>query len=244
MRNYINFLLSKNGEKLFNKKQIMYGKLIKRNKHWLVEFISNMGAPSLLPLHPKDELDLSLRSEFRLDDLNGAEVEFGIVEYNKQGSAYNSYYHPQYAKLSPGASTTTMISNLKQHLASITPEIFQTNIDEIELEGFGDSNGIGNVTMEEFICNMPDCPHCIEDIAQMEDDGLTDDEWLIKEKHKEIETTAINFAKWIAKDWMSIWVENKWIWECINEQNKLYTKYEYLTEEQLYELYLKEKNGI
>lgn len=52
---------------------------------------------------------------------------------------------------------------------------------------------------------------------------------------------AINFAKWIAKDFMSIWVEDKWMWECINEQSELYTKYAYLTEEQLYELYLKSK---
>ena len=185
----------------------MHGTLIKRNSKWLVEFISNMGAPSLLPLHPKDDLDLSIISEFRLEDLNGAEVEFGIVEYNKKESAYGLYPYPQYAKLSPGASTSSMVSNLKQHLASITPEQFQKEIKEIEDEGF-----VGGVTMGEFICNMPDCPHCAYEQQQQYEEDL----------EKE---AAIDFAKWLAKDWMSIWVEDKWMWECINEQNELYTKY-------------------
>lgn len=39
-----------------------------------------------------------------------------------------------------------------------------------------------------FNCKIPDCPHCLEDIAQMEDDDLTDDEWLIKELKKELST--------------------------------------------------------
>ena len=212
------------------KRNKMKGKLIKRNKKWLVEFTSNFGTPNLLPLHPDDELTLSLRSEFRFDDLDGLkEVEFGIVEYNKKGSAYNSYHYPQYAKLSPGASTTTMISDLKQHLASITPEIFQTNIDEIELEGFGDPDGVGNVTMDEFICSMPDCPHCAYEMQQQYEEDL----------EKE---ASIDFVKWLAKDWMSIWVENKWMWECQTDPSPYSEKYGYLTEEQLYELYLKELN--
>lgn len=39
-----------------------------------------------------------------------------------------------------------------------------------------------------FNCKIPNCPHCLEDIAQMEDDDLTDDEWLIKELKKELST--------------------------------------------------------
>jgi diaminopimelate epimerase len=108
--------------------------------------------------------------------------------------------------------------------AKLIPQTIQQEIKDIE-----DSMN--------FICQDPDCPHCIEEINQMEDDDLTDDEWLIKQKHLEIEATAIDFAKWLAKDWMSIWVEDKWMWECINEQSELYTKYEYLSEEQLFELY-------
>lgn len=94
-----------------------------------------------------------------------------------------------------------------------------------------------------FTCKIPDCPHCLEDIAQMEDDDLTDDEWLIKEKHKEIEATAIDFADWISKnDWMSIWVEDKWMWEYqsseyFEELPHSHKFFGYKTSEQLFELY-------
>ena len=89
----------------------------------------------------------------------------------------------------------------------------------------------------DFVCTTPDCPHCGEDIAQMEDDDLTDDEWLIKEKHKEIETTAIYFAKWLAKDWMSIWVVDKWLWEYQTQVDSKHPCFGYKTEEELFELY-------
>ena len=42
-----------------------------------------------------------------------------------------------------------------------------------------------------FNCKIPNCPHCLEDIAQMEDDDLTDDEWLIKELKKELSTCIV-----------------------------------------------------
>ena len=42
-----------------------------------------------------------------------------------------------------------------------------------------------------FICRDPDCPHCIEEINQMQDDDLTDDEWLIKELKKELSTCIV-----------------------------------------------------
>jgi hypothetical protein len=71
-----------------------------------------------------------------------------------------------------------------------------------------------------------DCPHCAYEYQQLYEEELERE-------------AAIDFAKWVAKDFMSIWVEDKWMWECINEQNELYIKYGYLTEEQLYELYLK-----
>ena len=90
-----------------------------------------------------------------------------------------------------------------------------------------------------FICKDPDCVHCAEDMAQMEDGDLTDDEWLIKEKHWEIEATAIDFAKWLAKDWMSTWVTDKWLWEHIDgyKPNSYKHHGEYYTEEELFELY-------
>lgn len=52
---------------------------------------------------------------------------------------------------------------------------------------------------------------------------------------------AIDFAKWLAKEWMSIWVVDKWMWEYQQEEDP--TEYRgYKTEEELYELYLKD-NG-
>jgi hypothetical protein len=95
-----------------------------------------------------------------------------------------------------------------------------------------------------FICQDPDCPHCIEEINQMQDDDddLFDDEWIIKQKHEEITTTAIGFAKWLAKDWMSIWVNDKWLWEHIDGYKPESYKHhgEYYTEEELFEIYKKE----
>ena len=94
----------------------------------------------------------------------------------------------------------------------------------------------------DLICDDPDCKHCAEDIAQMEDDGLTDDEWLIKEKHKEIEATAVGFAEWIGeREWMSIWVEDKWMWEYQEEVNSNHPYFGYKTNEQLFELYKTDK---
>lgn len=44
----------------------------------------------------------------------------------------------------------------------------------------------------DFVCTTEDCPHCAEDIRLMEDDdGLTDDEWVIQELKKERDTPMI-----------------------------------------------------
>lgn len=53
---------------------------------------------------------------------------------------------------------------------------------------------------------------------------------------------SIEFAKWLAQDWMSIWVVDKWMWEWQHERTReTFNKYkEYYTEEELYELFLKE----
>ena len=55
---------------------------------------------------------------------------------------------------------------------------------------------------------------------------------------------AIDFAKWLAKEWMSMWVVDKWLWENVSVDTNDQTKWKgYYTEEQLYELYLKEQHG-
>lgn len=52
---------------------------------------------------------------------------------------------------------------------------------------------------------------------------------------------AIDFAKWLAKEWMSMWVVDKWLWENVSVDTNDQTKWKgYFTEEQLYELYLEE----
>jgi 16S rRNA C967 or C1407 C5-methylase (RsmB/RsmF family) len=55
---------------------------------------------------------------------------------------------------------------------------------------------------------------------------------------------AIDFAKWLAKEWMSIWVVDKWMWEWQPERTPetIHMHLKYYTEEELYELYLKEQN--
>lgn len=112
---------------------------------------------------------------------------------------------------------TPMIQRLREHLDSITPEQFQKEIEEIETEGYKDGM---------FNCKDLNCPHCAYETQEMWEDKLERD-------------AAIDFAKWIAQDWTPIWFENKWMWECLNEQIEIDTKHGFLTEEQLYELYLK-----
>ena len=53
----------------------------------------------------------------------------------------------------------------------------------------------------------------------------------------------IDFAKWIAKDWMSIRVENKWMWEYQNEVGPHHEYSGYFTDEQLFKMYLVDKYG-
>lgn len=51
---------------------------------------------------------------------------------------------------------------------------------------------------------------------------------------------AIDFAKWLAKEWMSMWVEDKWLWENVSVNTNDQSNWKgYYTEEELYELYLK-----
>lgn len=66
------------------------------------------------------------------------------------------------------------------------------------------------------------------------------------ENEEEIRKEAcIDFAKWLAKDWMSIWVVDKWMWENLHALKPDNYKYHdmYYTEEELYKIYLQEANG-
>lgn len=112
-----------------------------------------------------------------------------------------------------------LTQKLREHLDTITPEQFEEEINEIQKEGFG------GPTMEEFICEMEDCPHCAYERQQDYEAEL----------EKE---AAIDFAKWLAQSWMSIWVEDKWLWENV-EEDMPQEYIGYKTEEELYTLYLK-----
>lgn len=134
---------------------------------------------------------------------------------------YSAPYEVMTGRLLIGRTSpdTPLLANLKQHLDSITPEQLAQEFDEIQ---------------EWFQSEMGD-----------EDDGLTPDELIIKDLHHEKQQHAIDFAKWLAADWMSIWVVDKWMWEWQHERTReTFNKYkEYYTEEELYELYIKEQHG-
>ena len=70
--------------------------------------------------------------------------------------------------------------------------------------------------------------------------NIEPDENLDKEYSRE---DMIDFAKWIARDWMSILVENKWMWEYQNEVGPHHEYSGYFTDEQLFKFYLVDKNG-
>lgn len=127
-------------------------------------------------------------------------------------------------------SNTTLNVKLKQHLDSITPEKFNKEIEDIQQESNADSP-----TMEQFICRLEDCPHCAYELQEEfdDDDMLTDDEWLIREKHKQ----TIEFGEWLISS----------NWSCFDstEKGKVYVNLlktdALLDMEQVFEIFLKEK---
>ena len=72
----------------------------------------------------------------------------------------------------------------------------------------------------------------------------------IIEQAKEMEAEqqnqlAIDFAKWLAKEWMSIWVVDRWLWEYQVEQSPDGAGYlGYFTEEQLYWIFKKQQKEV
>jgi hypothetical protein len=61
------------------------------------------------------------------------------------------------------------------------------------------------------------------------------------EKAKEMEKEQIiDFASWLAKsEWMSIWVFDKWMWECQLENSNT----SYKTDKELFDIYYNETYG-
>ena len=79
--------------------------------------------------------------------------------------------------------------------------------------------------MEECICK--------------DDDALTDDEWIIKQKHQQITNTAIEFAKWLASNWIPLHVSKEYLWEYDElDLSKIPQDYRgYKTEKQLFDIF-------
>lgn len=69
--------------------------------------------------------------------------------------------------------------------------------------------------------------------------------WLRNKRHQSItKALAISFAKWLAYDWMPIWVEDKFMWEhaAIDLSDVPENCRGYKTEEELFELYKAHKS--
>jgi hypothetical protein len=107
-------------------------------------------------------------------------------------------------------NNTDLLDKLRKHLESITPEEFNKHIEEFK--------DMGDITMGEFVNSLEDAPPSYEDAFEKD--------------------VCIHFAKWIAPSWMGIWVEDKWMWECLDEDMPK-EHMGYKTDEELYELYLK-----
>ena len=82
-----------------------------------------------------------------------------------------------------------------------------------------------------------------------ESTGINNNKWLIDEEDldklinqsKEMERERmIDFASWIAEsEWMSIWVFDKWMWECQKENSNT----NYKTDKELFDIYYNETYG-
>lgn len=142
----------------------MKGLLEKTTRGWVVKVLAAEGPDArFVRTYPLHETDASHFDEAVRLGTHG-EVEFELV---KEWIDKHTNQVQVYAKL-----VLPMLDRLRAHLNSITPEQFEKEIDDI----------IKTDTSVQVLwecCGMEDC------ICEPEDDGLTDDEWVIKELKKE-----------------------------------------------------------
>lgn len=176
----------------------MIGKLRYEKDKWYVELPAGKDDFGMPIVGQYIEIDPDYLKYYFLDeDDAGKEVAFDFMFYSTG----------QYAKLVKPEEESVMVTQLREHLDSITSEEFDKEIEEIEnLHGDG--------------------------VTILDDPHIYDERDFIGEAER---SRAIDFAKWLAQDWMSIWVGDKWMWECQTDNVHL----GYKTEEELYELYLK-----
>lgn len=197
----------------YYKHKQMIGTLTLTHLGW---FVTSSENPFGYPLYYLDLQALAFRSDIKLDDRHGQAVDFVLIDLTspitRETVSYASITKLYDETLKP------LTQKLRDHIKSITTEQFEKEIDEIIAEGY-----TASPTMEEFICEMEDCPHCAYEQQQEYEEELEKD-------------ACIEFAKWLAQDWMSIWVGDKWMWECQTDGVHLGP---YKTEEELYQIYLK-----
>jgi hypothetical protein len=144
----------------------MKGTLTKTEQGWVVNYnysVNNNDWCTIL-LHPTDVKTCNNYGDYSVD-WDGKEVDFDMVtEWETGEVGVNGL---SYAKLiTPNKLDLNKIeSKIDEALANETPEkLLGWMWKDIEKE---DSMN--------FICQDPDCPHCIEEINQMQDDDLEDD---------------------------------------------------------------------
>jgi hypothetical protein len=154
------------------------------------------------------------------------------------------------------------IISIELHGRKLTAELpWDANMEEISdaLKGLLVGVGFHTDTVNEFIgqydikrqflneCEDDECCVSPENcniqagidigISDCEPEFMPESESLSYEDAFE-KDVCIHFAKWIAPSWMGIWVEDKWMWECLDEDMPK-EHMGYKTDEELYELYLK-----
>lgn len=200
----------------------MKGKLKKTEQGWVVKHLGYVPPHEYeLPLHPVNQLKL-------LNDRDGEEVEFEPIEdYRYKVNGFGLTY----AKL---IKLDVMEKRKQQFSEYINSTLSNVREDDVE-----------ELATEWLLSKI-----CIS--GKVQGSGLSVDE--IIEQAREMELKAkentftegqiIGFAEWISKnDWMSIWVEDKWMWEYqsseyFEELPSSHKWFGYKTNEQLFNLYI------
>jgi hypothetical protein len=201
-----------------------------------------------LPLHRDSVRLLSLRSDKQPEHMHMEEVDFEIV---KQYTDSNTNQVQRYAKLTRCnglnfEKPTELIDDRQAYLETLVKVLAKTWF-------YGDWKWeTPNERVMHFIMvELGLYPFFTED-DMIEKTQVSEDYYKLASKYvlsraPESKPYApedlIGFAKWIGADWMSIWVENKMMWEYQNEVGPPHKYLGYYTDEQLFELYLADKNG-
>jgi hypothetical protein len=226
----------------------MKGRLFLRDGKWHVEY-QIINSFRSLPLHADSERLLSLRSDKQPEQMIGEKVEFEFEDVWENGQV--GINGLRYAKLIQCnglnfEKPAELVDDRQAYLETLAKVLAKTWF-------YGDWKWeTPNERVMHFIMvELGLYPFFTED-DMIEKTQVSEDYYKLAAKYvlgraPESKPYApedlIGFAKWIGADWMSIWVENKMMWEYQNEVGPPYKYSGYYTDEQLFELYLADKNG-